>query len=453
VKKKSDENEKPADKKLDCPRKKYRLYLRLLDWEANPLNPKDQGESSGSRLESFILVSESSGFEPRFVNFDSKGSAWVEDVPPGPLKLKFIGSAAPLETAVSNIPYNKAERTKTPPRDADYRSGGNTAPPNSSQAEELSAQEGDWYHFHSYKDFNDGIELLVDKENQSPLFQKVYESLPGPIKALLPFYTPHVIEVKQDLTPYMEVYICDKYLKYKDATRTQIADINTYGHVALAVVVPGVTELVYDFGRYSEAPYESLYPLNDRFNYASWGILNVWNNPETYLNLERSYKRRMAGFRYYLTKLQAQDIFDFFQGKINSKICTEKTFDGFTTAYRLKDDYMALTNNCTTMTIDGMKASCIPDLIVGQYFYADEMNFVRGNQYCKFRGLYGNAKTVASALYQYVQPLDGLFMPLDLEEMLLKNDTKGYDKILLHSDESPETKAYFNSHFSYGGSK
>jgi hypothetical protein len=443
----------PGKDSLNCQKKKYYLYLKLVDWQGKPLDASETGTGDGSAFGQFVVEPKAAGSKAMFVDFNKDGAAYVGELPPGPVAFRFIGMERPLENAVANIPYNKEEKEKEPPRDSDYRPSGKAAPGGSSQAEVTSAKDGQWYHFHSYHDLTAGIELLVDKENQAPLFQKIYESLPGFVKALLPFYTPHTIEVKQDLRPYMEVYVCDKYLKYKDKEKTIVDSLNTYGHVALAVVVPGIKKQVYDFGRYSDADFESSYPLNDKFNYSSWGILNVWDDPETYIEHEKSYKRRIVGFRYYLSKPQARLILDFFQKKIDRKLRTEQEHDGVKVSYCLKDEYMALSSNCTTMSIDGMKATGIKGLIVGRYSLVSGVNVVRGNSFCTFRGLYGKTKGAAAAAYQYIQPIDGLFMPLDFEQMLLKNDERRYDEPFTYGDEAPEVTAYYNSHPSYGGAK
>jgi hypothetical protein len=195
--------------------------------------------------------------------------------------------------------------------------------------------------------------------------------------------------------PYMEILIGGHYILDGEE--------HTYGHVALRVFVKKERDFVYDFGRYGKTW--------GVFRDEGDGILRVWSSFEEYISSENAYKRITTGFMYYLEISRANTVISHFEEKI--KTATKNGKRGtFMTSYILKENYHAVRNNCTTITISGSKKS--GKTIVYNPF-----------EYLGYRGL---TTTEKMAAHTQKGPEDIIFMPEDFREMLEGNKTQPYDK-------------------------
>ena len=183
-----------------------------------------------------------------------------------------------------------------------------------------------------------------------------------------------------------------------------------YGHVAAYLNFDGFLR-VFDFGRYGDTwgTFAGVYTTN----HEGEGILRVWRSAAQYLATENKLGRKTEGFYYQISANAAKKIKEHFyqlMGYDNSP----KRQQHFN-QYRLKSDYHAFGCNCTTVSMDGVKAG-IP-------------SFYDGNRrYRQMRGL--NAKERAaydvwlslmtdSTLGMHIDSsLYDIFMPEDLEAFL-----------------------------------
>ena len=102
----------------------------------------------------------------------------------------------------------------------------------------------------------------------------------------------------------------------------------------------------YDFGRYR----------------ATWsfmksqceGILRVWNNANTFMTGQQK-KGDVQALMWQTSSKSDQAVIAFLDEKIldGEKIATTAGY----TSYKLNEDYSLLTNNCTTITMDGIAAA------------------------------------------------------------------------------------------------
>jgi RHS repeat-associated protein len=120
-----------------------------------------------------------------------------------------------------------------------------------------------------------------------------------------------------------------------------------YGHVALRVFGDGY-DVTYDFGRYGAA--------SGTFNESGEGVLRVWNNKSSeYIVNENKTGRETIGYEFRTSAAQDKATMEAFDKLIKAG---EKRGDdprGFS-EFVLQEDYHAITNNCTTMCILGIKA-------------------------------------------------------------------------------------------------
>lgn len=122
-----------------------------------------------------------------------------------------------------------------------------------------------------------------------------------------------------------------------------------YGHTAVRVKTP-TSDTTYDFGRYGRV-------VGD-FGAEGEGILRVWTTFNDYIFGENALKRKTTGFVFAVFEGQAHAISAFFRGLMKagkSRADLERGRSALK-VYQLARNYHALGYNCTTLSLDGVKA-------------------------------------------------------------------------------------------------
>lgn len=163
-----------------------------------------------------------------------------------------------------------------------------------------------------------------------------------------------------------------------------------YGHVALRVITES-SDTIYDYGRYG-----SVWGTGDS---EGDGMLRVWTNFDKYIKGERATGRTTVGYRFDVPCEQTKSVNQFFSNKIKG---IDPNHDrGYMKQYKLKEDYHALTSNCTTLSVDGAKQA-IPNIDQN----SEKFNIGRG---------LGMKEKLAASFKGWPQRI---FMPQDLGEFL-----------------------------------
>lgn len=125
---------------------------------------------------------------------------------------------------------------------------------------------------------------------------------------------------------------------------------HVYGHTAVRVKVAG-NDRVYDFGRYGRV-------VGD-FGAEGEGILRVWTSFSDYIDGENALKRKTTGFVYAVFDGQAQSVNTHFAALIKAAKPRTDLARGRSslTVYQLASNYHALGYNCTTLSLDGVRAA------------------------------------------------------------------------------------------------
>jgi len=122
---------------------------------------------------------------------------------------------------------------------------------------------------------------------------------------------------------------------------------HTYGHVALRVFGKGY-DVIYDFGRYGAT--------HGVLGSSGEGILRVWDKSfKNYVKDENSYGRTTTGYVFATTPAEDTATMEYFKGQSDTGITQRTDPRGFT-QFKLKADYEALKNNCTTICLSGIQA-------------------------------------------------------------------------------------------------
>jgi hypothetical protein len=147
-------------------------------------------------------------------------------------------------------------------------------------------------------------------------------------------------------------YVLNNPLKYIDEKGEDITLVvrapgdgaTNFGHVAVRVHGKGY-DRTYDFGRYR----------------GTWGfmkskgegILRVWGNYKAFMAGQEK-KGDVQTVTWQTSGKTDQAVMGFFNEKIanGDKIATTSSY----TSYKLDDNYSLLSNNCTTITMDGIAA-------------------------------------------------------------------------------------------------
>ena len=132
-----------------------------------------------------------------------------------------------------------------------------------------------------------------------------------------------------------------------------------FGHTALYVKTKDGKENVYDFGRYGKIKSETVggVTLTGSNSPRGEGILKVWSSLDSYIKNENkhgagtSLPRVTEGYGYKISNDQAEKIIQHY-----NKLQKEGKPTGLSTgdwkSYKLSEDYYALGNNCTTVSLD-----------------------------------------------------------------------------------------------------
>lgn len=125
---------------------------------------------------------------------------------------------------------------------------------------------------------------------------------------------------------------------------------HVYGHTAIRVKVAG-TDRVYDFGRYGRV-------VGD-LGAEGEGILRVWSSFADYIAGENGLKRKTTGFVYAVFDAQAHSVNTYFASLIKAAKPRTDLARGRSslTVYQLASNYHALGYNCTTLSLDGIRAA------------------------------------------------------------------------------------------------
>ena len=122
---------------------------------------------------------------------------------------------------------------------------------------------------------------------------------------------------------------------------------HTYGHVALRVFGKGY-DVIYDFGRYGAT--------HGVLGSSGEGILRVWDKSfKNYVKDENSYGRTTTGYVFATTPAEDKATMEHFKGLTDAGTKQRDDSRGFT-QFKLKEDYEALTQNCTTVCLSGIAA-------------------------------------------------------------------------------------------------
>ncbi len=126
-------------------------------------------------------------------------------------------------------------------------------------------------------------------------------------------------------------------------------ELHTYGHTAVRVKMAG-SDRIYDFGRYGRV-------VGD-FGAEGEGILRVWSNFGDYIAGENALKRKTTGFVYAVFDGQAQGVITYFASLIKAAKPRPDLARGRSSlvVYQLASNYHALGYNCTTLSLDGVRA-------------------------------------------------------------------------------------------------
>lgn len=128
---------------------------------------------------------------------------------------------------------------------------------------------------------------------------------------------------------------------YKD----RYGELHTYGHAAIRVVTTE-HERIYDFGRYGK--------VTGDFGAEGEGILRVWSSFSSYISGENSYGRTTVGYLYPVSDEQAQRVNSYYEEML-AGAAPRKSKHPNQKEYRLSKNYHGISNNCTTMTLDGAR--------------------------------------------------------------------------------------------------
>lgn len=129
---------------------------------------------------------------------------------------------------------------------------------------------------------------------------------------------------------------------------TANGEVHRYGHTALRIKTGGI-DLTYDFGRYGK--------VTGAFRDSGEGILRVWSNFGLYIRSENSLKRVTTTFAYVVFDSQANAVAAEFSRLIKAgkdRVDLYKRGSDMK-VYQLLAPYTALLNNCTTVSVDGIK--------------------------------------------------------------------------------------------------
>jgi hypothetical protein len=172
-----------------------------------------------------------------------------------------------------------------------------------------------------------------------------------------------------------------------------------YGHTAVRVKVVG-SDRVYDFGRYGR--------VVGNLGAEGEGILRVWSSFADYIAGENALRRKTTGFMYAVFDGQAQSANAFFLALIKAGKPRTDLARGRSslTVYQLTSNYHALHYNCTTLSLDGVRAA-MPTFETGAGAFIKPEDVLPFGEQVAMRTVGGGTPS-------------RLFLPENLEQYLLK---------------------------------
>jgi hypothetical protein len=163
------------------------------------------------------------------------------------------------------------------------------------------------------------------------------EQTPDKLKAGVGILTNQATTLQVN-NPSIEILIGGPY-------KLRNGEEHNYGHAALRVIT-SAEERVYDFGRYGAT--------KGLFGAQGEGILRVWDKFETYITGENAYGRTTTGFSYPVSNEKAVEVIRYFEN-ITSRATARAAKHPHQKEFKLPQDYDAIDNNCTTITLNGAK--------------------------------------------------------------------------------------------------
>ena len=162
----------------------------------------------------------------------------------------------------------------------------------------------------------------------------------------------------------IQLIVGKKYTDYKGKE-------HPYGHVALRVFnAEEGYDYVYDFGRYGA--------VRGLFGETGDGILNVWDDSSAYFKTEQEI-RESIGYTEGTTVAEDKKIINYYNKLIvegesyNTKVNRKNR-----KSYKLKDDYKVRSNNCCTVSGDGLE-QVDSDLVGSEYDPRDLLETLEKN--------------------------------------------------------------------------
>ena len=177
-----------------------------------------------------------------------------------------------------------------------------------------------------------------------------------------------------------------------------------YGHVAIAIIDKSGKTVVLDFGRYRN--------VSGTFSESGEGVLRIHTSITSYIENENKTGRTTTAYQYKTTSEQDSKVADHFIKLIENNV---EIIDGDATkdnmySFKLKNDYHATGNNCTTLSLDGVLKG-LPEL----YEKLSDPKESKG------RGL-GWSEKIADKTIGNNSLGNKIFMPEDLRKNIEKTD-------------------------------
>jgi hypothetical protein len=174
-------------------------------------------------------------------------------------------------------------------------------------------------------------------------------------------------------------------------------ETHRYGHTALRIKTSNIDQ-TYDFGRYGK--------VTGAFRDSGEGILRVWSNFSSYIRAENSLKRTTTAFAYMVFDSQANAVAAEFTRLIKAgkdRVDMYKN-GGEMKVFQLSMPYTALLNNCTTISVDGIKPG-IPKFDQGSQDFIKPEKVMTWSECAAMKSMGGGVPT-------------RIFLPANLQDFL-----------------------------------
>lgn len=181
---------------------------------------------------------------------------------------------------------------------------------------------------------------------------------------------------------------------------TMNGELHRYGHTAIRIKT-SKSDLTYDFGRYGAT--------TGNFGESGEGILRVWESFDAYIATENRYKRVTTDFTYIIFDHQAAAATSFWDEQIKAGKLVSKSLRGNKTftVYKLKQEYTALQNNCTTISMESARRA-MPRIEHNSHSFIKPDDVMTMSERLAMRAVGGGQPT-------------RLFLPANLQKYLMSN--------------------------------